>query len=79
MVTIDAPPAEREPVAWDALIQLDDPYPLYRRLRDEAPLYHDDRGDVWAFSRFDDVQSVSKDWETYSSAVGGRGNDLDDT
>ncbi|MGZ6266606.1 MAG: hypothetical protein ACXWN4_06850, partial [Candidatus Limnocylindrales bacterium] len=34
---------------------------------------------MWAFSRFDDVQAVSKDWETYSSAVGGLGNDLDDT
>ena len=71
--------AHRPPVVWDALVQLDDPYPVYRRLRDEAPLYHDGRADVWAFSRFDDVQAVSKDWETYSSAVGGLGNDLDDT
>ena len=70
---------EREPHAWDALIQLDDPYPVYRWLRDEAPLYHDERADVWAFSRFDDVQAVSNDWATYSSAVGGLGNDLDDT
>jgi cytochrome P450 len=67
------------PLVWDALTQLDDPYPVYRRLRDEAPLYHDERADVWAFSRFDDVSAVSKDWDTYSSAVGGLGNDLDDT
>jgi cytochrome P450 len=79
VVTADPQTVERDPVAWDALIQLDDPYPVYRRLRDEAPLYHDDRADVWAFSRFEDVQAVAKDWETYSSALGGFGNDLDDT
>ena len=79
MQSVEARPHESEPVAWDALIQLDDPYPVYRRLRNEAPLYHDVHTDVWAFSRFDDVQAVSKDWETYSSAVGGLGNDVDDT
>jgi cytochrome P450 len=77
--TADELAPERQPQVWDALIQLDDPYPVYRWLRNEAPLYHDERADVWAFSRFDDVQAVSKDWETYSSAVGGLGNDLDDT
>lgn len=66
-------------VAWDPLVGLDDPYPVYRRLRDEAPLYHDERSDLWALSRFDDVQAASKDWETYSTSLGGRGNDVDDT
>src|SRR5262245_25407871 len=79
MQSVDTVAPESEPVLWDALIQLDDPYPVYRRLRDEAPLYHDARSDVWAFSRFDDVQAVAKDWESYSSALGGLGNDLDDT
>jgi cytochrome P450 len=79
MQSVESVAPEREPVVWDALIQLDDPYPVYRRLRDEAPLYHDERADVWAFSRFDDVQAVSKDWETYSSQISGLGNDLDDT
>ena len=32
-----------------------DPYPVYRRLRDEAPLYHNERLDFWALSRFADV------------------------
>ena len=64
---------------WNPLVALDDPYPVYRRLRDEAPLYHDDRLDLWALSRFDDVQAASKDWETFSSSEGGSGNDLDDT
>jgi cytochrome P450 len=67
-----------EPVRWDPLIPLDDPYPVYRRLRDEAPIYHDERRDVWALSRFDDVHAAAKDWETYSSATPGQGNDLDD-
>ena len=67
------------PVAWHPLVQPDDPYPVYRRLRDEAPLYHDDELDLWALSRFDDVQAAAKDWETYSTGVGGLGNDIDDT
>ena len=65
--------------AWNPLVALDDPYPVYRRLRDEAPLYHDDRLDLWALSRFDDIQAAAKDWETFSTSVGGSGNDIDDT
>ncbi|HEY7736998.1 MAG TPA: cytochrome P450 [Candidatus Limnocylindrales bacterium] len=67
------------PVAWNPLLGLDDPYPVYRRLRDEAPLYHDEASDLWALSRFEDVQAASKDWEVFSSSLGGRGNDVDDT
>jgi cytochrome P450 len=66
-------------VAWNPLVPLDDPYPIYRRLRDEAPLYHDEVSGLWVLSRFDDVQGAAKDWETFSSSVGGRGNDVDDT
>ena len=47
-----------------------DPYPTWRRLRDEAPLYRNDRYDFYALSRFDDVAQASKDWQTYSSAKG---------
>jgi cytochrome P450 len=64
---------------WNPLVALDDPYPVYRRLRDEAPLYHDERLDLWALSRFDDVQAAAKDWETFSTSIGGFGNDIDDT
>jgi len=73
-----APPAD-VPLRWDPLVALDDPYPVYRRLRNEAPLYHDEGRDIWALSRFDDVQAAAKDWATFSSAVGGQGNDVDDT
>src|SRR6185369_10810358 len=65
--------------AWNPLVALDDPYPVYRRLRDEAPLHHDERLDLWALSRFDDVQAAAKDWETFSTSIGGFGNDIDDT
>jgi cytochrome P450 len=65
--------------AWNPLVALDDPYPVYRRLRDEAPVHHDERLDLWALSRFDDVQAAAKDWETFSTSIGGRGNDIDDT
>ncbi len=64
---------------WNPLVALDDPYPLYRRLRDEAPVYHADALDLWVLSRFDDVQAAAKDWETFSTSVGGSGNDIDDT
>ncbi|MEP6638089.1 MAG: cytochrome P450 [Chloroflexota bacterium] len=65
--------------AWNPLVALDDPYPVYRRLRDEATAYHDERLDLWALTRFDDVQAAAKDWETFSTSLGGSGNDLDDT
>ena len=47
-----------------------DPYPTWKRLRDEAPLYRNDRYDFYALSRFDDVAQAFKDWRTYSSAKG---------
>jgi cytochrome P450 len=67
------------PILWDPLVPLDDPYPAYRRLRDEAPCYHHEARDVWVLSRFDDVVAAAKDWETFSSSAGGTGNDVDDT
>ncbi len=47
-----------------------DPYPIWKRLRDEQPLYYNDRYDFYALSRFDDVEAASVDWKTYSSARG---------
>jgi cytochrome P450 len=47
-----------------------DPYPIWRRLREERPLYHNDRYDFYALSRFDDVERGLVDWRTYSSARG---------
>jgi cytochrome P450 len=73
-----ASPAGR-PAIWNPLVPLDDPYPVYRRLRDEAPVYHVANPDLWALTRFEDVQAASQDWETFSSSAGGTGNDIDDT
>ena len=39
-----------------------DPYPTYARLREEAPVYHDDRYDFWALSRHGDVEQALLDW-----------------
>ena len=48
----------------------EDPYPTYRWLRDEMPLYRNDAMDFWALSRFRDVAAAFLDWETYSSVDG---------
>ena len=45
-----------------------DPYRTYRRLRDEAPLYHNDQYGFYAVSRADDVQRVIVDRANFSSA-----------
>jgi cytochrome P450 len=47
-----------------------DPYPIWKRLRDERPLYWNERYRFFALSRFDDVERCSVDWRTYSSAKG---------
>jgi cytochrome P450 len=47
-----------------------DPYPTWRRMRDEAPCYRNDEYDFWAISRFQDVYDASIDVDTYSSARG---------
>lgn len=48
----------------------DDPYPTWRRLRDEAPLYRNDELDFWALSRWDDVKPALLDWDTFRSGHG---------
>jgi cytochrome P450 len=47
-----------------------DPYPTYKRLRDEAPLYYNERLDFWGLSRRADVEAALKDYERFSSAKG---------
>ena len=38
-----------------------DPYPIFRRLREEAPLYYNEKYDFYALSRFADVEAASGD------------------
>jgi len=47
-----------------------DPYPIWRRMREESPLYYNERYDFYALTRFDDVERGLIEWKTYSSAKG---------
>jgi cytochrome P450 len=56
-------------------IEIDkDPHPTWRRMREEAPLYYNEKFDFFALSRFDDVERALVDWDTYRS---GRGSTLE--
>ncbi len=65
-------------VTSDAGVQYDpydfeidkDPYPIWKQLRDESPLYHNEKYEFFALSRFDDVEDGLKNPRVYSSAKG---------
>jgi len=46
------------------------PFEIYRRMREDAPLYYDEKEDFYALTRHQDVAAAFKDFETYSSARG---------
>lgn len=46
------------------------PYPVWKRMRDEAPLYRNEEHNFWALSRFEDVVQASKQHDVFSSARG---------
>jgi cytochrome P450 len=48
-----------------------DPYPTFRRLREEAPLYRNEVHDFYALSRYEDVERGLVDKDTYISGRGG--------
>ncbi|HET6737158.1 cytochrome P450 [Mycobacterium sp.] len=52
----------------------DNPYPVWKRLRAEAPLYYNEKINVYALSRYSDVSRELSNWDTYRS---GRGTTLD--
>ena len=54
----------------------DDPFPVYRWMRDEAPVYYSERWGWWALSRFADVRAAATDPDTFRSF---EGIDIDDT
>jgi cytochrome P450 len=64
--------AEGNPLVFDpyGVEFFNDPYPLYQRLRDECPVYHDAELGFYALSRHDDVAHALKDFETFSSSRG---------
>jgi cytochrome P450 len=47
-----------------------DPYPTYARLREEAPIYHNERYDFWTLARQDDVQKGLVNWNVFTSRRG---------
>jgi cytochrome P450 len=59
-------------IYWDPITPelRDDPYPLWKRMRDEVPVYYNDRFDFFAFSRFHDVEAAHRDADTFSSNHG---------
>jgi cytochrome P450 len=63
----DAAPAEFDPFSGE---YFNDPYHLYRRMRDESPVYFNEEYGFWALFRYDDVCAAHKDWQSFSSSHG---------
>jgi hypothetical protein len=62
-----AAPLEFDPYAYEVH---EDPYPIYARLRAEAPAYRNERLGFWALSRHADVLAAFRDWPRFSSRFG---------
>ena len=56
-------------IAFDPLVDVRraDPYPLYRELREQAPVHRAPNSDVYCVSRYDDVLQVLRTPEVFSS------------
>ncbi|WP_199485253.1 cytochrome P450 [Actinomadura craniellae] len=65
--------SSENPVYWDPYESefAKDPYPIYRRMREEMPLYYNEKYDFYAVSRHADIERGLPDWQTFSSARGG--------
>jgi cytochrome P450 len=66
-ISIREGPLEFDPFSDE---YFDDPYDLYHRLRDDAPVLFNEKYGFWALFRFEDVCAAHKDWSTFSSAHG---------
>jgi cytochrome P450 len=66
-MSIAMDPVEFDPFSGEFF---NDPTEMYRRLRDESPVYFNEQYGFYALSRFADVLAAHRDWETYSSAHG---------
>lgn len=49
---------------------IDDPYPSYRRLRDQSPVHHDEGSGLWLLTRYADVERATTEFGKFSSAKG---------
>ena len=59
-------------IYWDPFdVELDkNPYEVWRRMREEAPVYRNEKYDFWALSRYSDVLDASNDTKTFLSGRG---------
>lgn len=48
----------------------DDPYPWYRALREQDPVYRDPQDRFWLLTKYDDIQAVFRDFKTWTSTEG---------
>ena len=75
----------RTALYWDPFdVDLDtDPHPTWKRMRDDEPVYRNDRYDFYALSRYHDIEAAHRDPATFSSSHGTvlelMGNDLSST
>jgi cytochrome P450 len=61
------PVSDLDPYARECMI---DPYPLHATLRDLGPVVRLQKYDCWAVTRYEEVNSVLLDWETFGSGAG---------
>jgi cytochrome P450 len=61
------PKLKFDPVAQE---YFENPYEIYKRMRDEAPIYYDEDEDFYALTRHADVAAALKDYESFSSSRG---------
>ena len=63
---------ETDELYWDPYDArfVDDPWPVFNRIREEAPLYYNQPHDFYALSRYADVERAVTDTATFSSAQG---------
>lgn len=66
-MSVETPELVLDPYDYDFH---EDPYPYYRRLRDEAPLYRNDELQFWALSRHHDVLQGFRNSTALSNACG---------
>ena len=71
-MTVTSEPRTADPLVYDpyAYEIHEDPYPTYRRMRDEAPVYRNDQRDFWALSRHADVMAAFRDSDRFSNSHG---------
>jgi cholest-4-en-3-one 26-monooxygenase len=78
MATTDRKPIEEVLVTEREVWQDGPPHELFKRMREECPVHwtariteYPEEDGFWSVTRADDVHAVSRDWETYSSELGG--------